>query len=127
MLDETMSADLSEEEFAILREFVHAEQNYFWMRFAAFSAVLMGQLVLLTEDRFASTVTWSGLATSLFWAFVQFKSLQYVEHKKRLFWTQSKVQKLRMVDESTISSTRAGFYFTLLVFAFWGFVALSGS
>jgi hypothetical protein len=117
--------DLTESELETLQQFMLAEQGFFWTRFVAFSAIITGQVVLLTTKEFALIAGVAGLVTSLFWIFIQAKSLRYVEHKKKLFWAQSANQRLRMNSDGMVSSTTAAVYFSFLTGAFWCYIVFS--
>ncbi|MFC7047980.1 hypothetical protein [Emcibacter nanhaiensis] len=75
-----MSENKVTNELELMTTIVVAEQNNFWLRFTAFSALNAAMVVAAISIKNASYVGYMGLVLSVFWTSVQWASYNYVVH-----------------------------------------------
>lgn len=107
-----------------------AEQDFFWQRFTAFSALVAGLLVLAASDSVAKPlyVKGVGLLLSFAWCLIQARSLYYVQRMKDDWFAlrlQCGIDKPGQHplpskhDYAPTSSSFMGFCVTGIVFLMW--------
>jgi len=80
-----MSDNTVTREFELLTQIVIAEQNNYWMRFTAFSALTAALVVVAVSVKASQYVGYMGLTLSVCWFFVQWASYNYVVYYDRIW------------------------------------------
>lgn len=111
--------------FQILHDRVAREQEFFWQRFMAFSALHAGLFVLAASNSVIRPrlVTWAGLLLSIAWASVQVLSLHYVDRDKAAYYDLCDKHKLKPQPHPYLprwlSSTKIATAVSFITLAVW--------
>ncbi|MFC7051057.1 hypothetical protein [Emcibacter nanhaiensis] len=86
-------------ELELMTMIVVAEQNNYWLRFTAFSALTAGMVVATIAVANALYIGYMGLVLSVFWMSVQWASYNYVLHYDEIWEPQIEELGFRRPEE----------------------------
>ncbi len=117
------------QKFDVLHDRVLQEQNLYWSRFVAFSALHAGLFVAFAEQEAGTSipaVPIAGAVLGVVWLLVQMASLHYTNRSKPEYYKLCAEVGLKPrehpVFRRILSSTRVGLVVCVAAAGFWGYV-----
>ena len=104
---------------------VLAEQNNYWIRFTAFSALHAALIVLVISNKVSSYVGFVGLMLAFVWAVIQYASYRYVIYYDKIW--EPLIKEIGIRDSADTfwnflpRTTLMGVFATFLIVLFWLF------
>ena len=112
--------------FNILHDRINQEQNFFWQRFTAFSALHAGLFILVGSKAYGNLglVSIIGVVLAFAWFLIQWASLYYVDRNKSAYYDLCRdsdipVPPKHWLFRKGLSSTNIGFAVSIVTLLFW--------
>lgn len=113
--------------FGVIHDWFLNEQNFFWQRFTAFSALHAGLLVIVASTSSAAAPVYLnivGLVLAVAWVLIQWASLYYVNRSKDRYYAMCQARGIdpppkHWLFKGVLSSTDIGVWVSVVTLIFW--------